>query len=74
MSGKGSRERRKEAVCAARDAVYQRNGAPYDPECNPFADERRRDIFRKTYLAWELSYHRNEALLAELTEVYGSAQ
>lgn len=71
MSGAGSRARRTEAVAAARDAVYRRDGAPYADECNPFADERRQRIFRGAYLAWASMYRRNESLVRELAEVYG---
>lgn len=59
MSGKASRERRKEAVKKAREAVYAANGVAAIIT-NPYDDERCYRIFNKYVTQWLNIYWRHE--------------
>lgn len=59
MSGKASRERRKEAVNNARKAVYAANGVTAII-VNPYTDERCYRIFNKYVLQWLNIYWKHE--------------
>lgn len=69
MSGKGSRERRKEAVRRARADVYASNGDVCATQ--PFTCERQARIYEAAYNQWRAHYWRMERLHDELAEVYG---
>jgi hypothetical protein len=70
MSGKGSRERRKQAVERARSDVYASNGdtvyaIPY-PD-----DQRMQRIYEASYANWRCHYWRMESIVDEMFQVYG---
>lgn len=69
MSGKGSRERRKEATRRARADVYASRGGPCTTQ--PFTCERQARIYEAAYNQWRNIYWRMERLHDELAEVYG---
>ena len=69
MSGKGSRERRKEAVRRARADVYASTGDVCTTQ--PFSCDRQARIYEAAYNQWRAHYWRMERLHGELAEVYG---
>lgn len=69
MSGKGSRERRKNAVNKAREAVYAARGDA-DAITNPFNDERRSRIFNNYVDQWLSIYKRHEDFNKEMELAY----
>ena len=69
-SGKGSRERRKLAVNAAKDAVYSAKGDA-SKITNPFSDERCSRIFDKYVSLWIHTYATYEAFHKEMALAYG---
>lgn len=72
MSGKASRWRRREAVRAARTAVYRNDGRPCAEL--PFDNDRQNRIFLKAYVSCMEQYTRMELLRNELESVYGPVQ
>ena len=68
MSGKGSRERRKEAVRRARADVYASNGDVCATQ--PFTCERQARIYEAAYNQWRAHYWRMERLHDELAEKF----
>ena len=69
-SGKGSRERRKLAVKAAKDAVYSAKGDATKIS-NPFSDERCSRIFDKYVKQWLGIYQRDQDFFREMELAYG---
>lgn len=69
MSGKGSRERRKNAVNKAREAVYAAKGVA-TLITNPFNDERCYRIFNNYVSQWLSIYWKYEAIDAEIKLIY----
>jgi hypothetical protein len=75
MSGKNSRQRRKDAVNAARDAVYSSKGADYSDDMMPKNfDERQRRIFQKYYYQLLNQYNWFNTVEADMMRVYGHEQ
>lgn len=69
MSGKQSRQRRKDAVNRARADVYANKGSPY--RNNPFTDERQARLYEKYYNQFVDHYHNMESTFKEMAEAYG---
>lgn len=64
-----SRQRRKDAVNAARESVYKNHGASYEPHMNPYcaqSNERQHRIFEKYYLSFYNTYHMYEDILSSM--------
>lgn len=68
---KPSRQRRKDAVNAAIEAVYKNKGSPYTDEINPYNDERCHRIFVNYYNQWRNTYHNMESICRDMEEIYG---
>jgi hypothetical protein len=66
---KPSRQRRKDAVNAARDSVYANDGNEYNVSFNPYCketNERQHRIFEKYYLDFYNKYHYYEDVLSSM--------
>ena len=69
MSGKNSRQRRKDAVNKARDDVYKNNGEMFI--VNPFDNERQARIYAKHYPMFMNTYSWCESLHKDMCRAYG---